>query len=177
MLIQQRPAANVIPVISWALASCAKFSNYKLMNMKKFIFASLVAALSINSAFADPVINKDPYIKQHPHGEFGINIFKKIDVNNDKVIEKKELIAHHKIKFDLIDADHDGKIRANEAKAAKREKSFDKLIGKKEYLTFEDSFVDEEAHFYDADNNHDGKVTKEEYKLHYLNSFRVHKSK
>ena len=145
--------------------------------MKKFI---IIAALISSPAFAADTTMpiKDPYVNKHPHGEFGMRLFDKMDSNHDGAVFKEELAAHHRVKFNEIDSNHDGKLTAAEAKTAKRENSFNKLAdkAKKDYLTFEDTFVTEEAYFTDADANHDGKVTKEEYKKHYLASFEKNKT-
>jgi hypothetical protein len=147
--------------------------------MKKFI-ALTIATLIASPAFAAETIPaKDPYANRHKHGEFGMDLFKKLDSNGDGNVTKAELMAFHKAKFDSIDTNHDGKVTADEAKAAGRTKSFEKFTAKvkKPYLNVADTEYEEEENFNSADYNKDDKVSREEFKKHYLASFEAKEAK
>lgn len=61
------------------------------------------------------------YAKTHRGGAKAGGIFSKMDSNGDGVVTREEVAANPKLarRFDAADADHDGRVTPEEAKAAK----------------------------------------------------------
>lgn len=135
--------------------------------MKK-IAVFLIMAFAANSALA---VENDPHVKKHPHGEFGTKLFAKQDTNNDGSITKDELDAHQKTSFNAVDANKDGKITLAEAKSAKRERGFNEISKGKKEVSLNDAIEVEHERFDSADTDHDGRITQDEFKSHYKDSF------
>jgi len=115
----------------------------------------------------------DPYDHLHPHGAFGMKLFKQQDTNGDGYISKKEAYRHHKAQFKTVDLNGDGKLTKAEAKKKGRIKSYHDLgraKTEKGYLTVDETYVVEAYRFKQADDNKDGKISKKEFKKHYLES-------
>lgn len=126
--------------------------------MKKILIVCIMALVASCS--------HNPFSKENSHKRLCKKIFKMQDANNDEVITKQELTAHHKAQFNKIDADHNGKLTRAEAKSVKVEEDFD-MHGnkaKKGHLTFKETLKIEEERFKKADTNRDGKVSKKEFK-------------
>ena len=96
-------------------------------------------------------------------GFFGEAIFDRLDTNHDGVISPDEALAARGRLFDSIDADHDGIITAAEFEAAKasaekrRARRLATLAGLRAEMPTPSQRVAE------LDQNHDGKVTREEF--------------
>ncbi len=136
--------------------------------MRKILILSNLALLTSSCTLLDPHDHK------HPHGAYGTKLFKQQDTNNDGAITLKEAYAHHKKMFDKADPNHNGKIGRAEAKKGGFLKAYEevgKRRTKKGYITVEDSFTVEKKRFKQGDYNGDGKITRAEFKQHYLESF------
>lgn len=117
----------------------------------------------------------DPHAKKHPHGNFAFKLFDMQDTNGDGVITKRENIEHHRAMFNKVDKNRDGKLTKEEARAKGYSEDFSdhhKKRTQKGYLTFSETYALEAARFDEADLNNDGRVSKAEFKRHYLNSFK-----
>lgn len=136
--------------------------------MKIALTAALVGLVFPSIAFA-----QDPHSGKHPHGEYGMALFGKMDSNGDAILTEDELRAHHRKMIAPLDADGDGLLTKDEATAAGHEDSYAAhgTAGDKGHLTFEDTFAVEKARFEDADTDKDGGVTAEEFKAQYTRKF------
>ncbi len=96
-------------------------------------------------------------------GFMGEAIFDRIDTNHDGVISAEEAEAARGRMFDKIDADHDGVVTAAEFEAAKdnaekrRARRISTLAGLRAQMPSPSERVAE------LDQNHDGKVTRDEF--------------
>lgn len=136
--------------------------------MKNILILSALAFLISNCTLLDSHDHK------HPHGAYGMKLFKQQDLNSDGVITEKEAFEYHKKMFDKADPNHNGKVGRAEAKKGGFLDDYNaigKSRTKKGYITAKDSFTVEKKRFKAADKNGDGKVTKTEFKQHYLESF------
>jgi Ca2+-binding EF-hand superfamily protein len=96
-------------------------------------------------------------------GFMGEAVFDRLDTNHDGVISPEEAQAARGRMFDKIDADHDGAITAAEIEAAKNgaEKRRARRLATLAGLRAEMPSPSERAA--ELDQNHDGKVTREEF--------------
>lgn len=85
---------------------------------------SILAALGLASAalvvYADPAAGSHAAHSRH-HGGFE-RLLKAADANGDGVLTRDEALAFAAQRFDRLDADHDGRLTADEVRASFRQK-------------------------------------------------------
>ncbi|MDB2414545.1 hypothetical protein N9W34_02110 [Rickettsiales bacterium] len=132
------------------------------MNIFKTLILPIVAISAIS-------INAIAQNNSAENGEYGINIFKKLDLDGDKKITLDELHRFNDEKMSQIDHNEDGFISLKEAIISGKTKETFEVIDADKSGLIDRSEHDsaDDKRFLEADQNGDKEVTWQEYMDHY----------